>query len=131
MPYSARTLLEFSRFHYVFLSYCKKKHIGMKASREQHKDQMSKIATLPSACERILTFKMCSQLSMTHQPESRVTPRCVSEWLTPAPPPPRTDSMLPHHLIKVYEWKINNGQQRMQIWTKFGQNLNSRSAVFK
>lgn len=42
----------------------------MKASREQYADQMSKIATLPSACERILMFRMYSLLSMIHQPVS-------------------------------------------------------------
>lgn len=53
----------------------------MKVCEEQYKDQMSKTATLPPAYERILTFRMCSQLSTTHQPESRVILRCVSEWL--------------------------------------------------
>lgn len=51
-----------------------------------------------------------------------------------ADPPPGccAASVLLCHLIKIYEWQMNNGQQRIQICTEleFGQNLNSSSAVF-
>lgn len=52
------------------LNYFKKKHVGMKASREQHVDEMKKTATLPSAYGRMLTFRMYLLLTVIHQPVS-------------------------------------------------------------
>lgn len=55
----------------------------MKASREQHKDQMSKIATLPSVNKKILMFWIHLLLSVIHQTVStmRIGLQCACERL--------------------------------------------------
>lgn len=101
----------------------------METSREQYADQMSRIATLPSACEGILMFRMYLLLGVIQQPApagDRQPATCLrlayfTSWLL------RCLNAAWSYLIKVYEWTINNGRQRTErIWIPVWQVLNNK-----